>query len=539
MPFIPRLPVAYRALNSWTARGAVRSVCSGGWSGGTEKFLHGRPSSIKGAVPPYRGCRQFSSSQIMTRKAFCVYEGAFIHPRVPSTTNRNIKPGLEFVPRGRIIVENGSGKIVLIQRDNSSENGNSNIGELLRDNGINEADLEYVRAPEGAFFFPGFFDTHIHAPQYPNSGIFGESTLLDWLETYTFPMEASLSDTDRAKAVYSKVIEKTLGNGTTTASYYATIHPEPTQILADEALRQGQRAFVGRVCMVQNSPDYYVHTEEESKAADEQVIAYIKKRDPQGEIISPIVTPRFAPSCTEHIMEWQAKLAKRENLPIQTHISENTGEVEWVKELFPKCSGYADVYDKAGLLTDRTILAHCVHLTEDEKHLIHHRQSGISHCPISNSSLTSGECPVRSLLNKEIKVSLGTDVSGGYSPSILAVARQALLVSRHIAMKSQDKDDVLNFEEVLYLATYGGAEVCGLADKLGSFEVGKKWDAQLVSLDHNDSPIDVFPFATSSLSKEQRLRHSAQQWIYLGDDRNTRKVWVNGQLVINKDGSSN
>jgi guanine deaminase len=310
---------------------------------------------------------------------------------------------------------------------------------------------------------------------------------------------------------------------------------DSTKALADEALRYKQRAFVGRVCMLQNSPDYYCNeSEEQAQQADLAIVDYINKIDPQNEIVAPIITPRFAPSCSESHMCWQGKLAKDHNLMCQTHISENVSEVEWVKELYPKCKSYANVYDSTGLLTDRMILAHAVHLTEEEKNLIKDRNSGISHCPISNSALTSGQAPVRSFLDKNIKVGLGTDVAGGYSPSILEVARHASLVSRHVCMQTKKDRDILSLDEVFYLATLGGAKVCNLDKKLGNFEVGKQFDAQFVNLTVKDSPIDVFEWNMPK-SMDEKLNHSLQRWLYQGDDRNTRQVWVGGGLVVNKD----
>ncbi|KAK5661254.1 hypothetical protein OQA88_11148 [Cercophora sp. LCS_1] len=405
------------------------------------------------------------------------------------------------------------------------------------------SDVEIVTtAPNGAqFFFPGFIDTHLHASQYPNVGIFGNSTLLDWLNTYTFPLEASLADPAKARKVYGRVIRKTLSHGTTTAAYYATIDVASTSLLADLCLAAGQRALVGRVCMDQLSPSFYRdETPLASLAATRESIAYIECVDPTGEIVRPVLTPRFAPSCSAPLMKGLGELAKeRPDLPIQTHISENKNEIALVKELFPAESTgaeqdtYAGVYDAFGLLTETTILAHGVHLTEEEARLIAKRKAKVSHCPCSNSAITSGAARVRWLLEQGITCGLGTDMSGGYSPSVLEAARLAALVSRHVAMGGDDKAK-LTVEEVLYLATRGGAEVVGMEGKLGGFEVGMDWDAQLVGLGtvdergdaeegEEDGNVDVFGWE----SWEDRVA----KWVYNGDDRNTRKVWVKGRLV--------
>lgn len=380
----------------------------------------------------------------------------------------------------------------------------------------------------------------MHASQYPNVGIFGKSTLLSWLETYTFPVEASLSSLEKAARVYRACIKKTLAHGTTTAAYYATIDVPATNLLADLCLKYGQRAFVGRVCMDSEKlcPDYYRdESAEEGLKKSREVVEYIKKQDPTGDLVQPIITPRFAPACTSKAMTGLAELARKEDLAIQTHISENKGEVELVKQLFPSSESYTHVYDTHNLLTPRTILAHAVHLSDAEARLIAQRGSKISHCPCSNSSLTSGAASVRWMLGQEIEVGLGTDMSGGYSPSILEAARQAALVSRHVAMGGEEGSK-LTVEEVLFLATRGGARVVGMEGRVGGFDEGMVWDAQLVSLgrvgeDDDDDEgeqsegehgnVDVFGWETW----EERMA----KWLYGGDDRNTKKVWVAGRLV--------
>lgn len=381
-------------------------------------------------------------------------------------------------------------------------------------------------------------DTHIHASQYPNAGIFGSSTLLDWLETYTFPLESSLSSLPKARRVYNRVVSRTLSHGTTTAAYYATIHVPSTNLLADICLARGQRAFVGRVCMDTMSPEFYRDESPDRAVADTvATIDHIRRIDPDSKLITPIITPRFAPSCTSACLHKLGALVQETDLPCQTHIAENIPELELVRKLFPDSESYAHVYDEAGLLTGRTVLAHAVYLSEQETKLIKARDTGVSHCPASNTALTSGRARVRSLIDAGIKVGLGTDVSGGYSPSILEAARQAILVSRHVAMDHGDAAK-LSVDEVLYLATRGGARVLGLENLVGGFEVGMEWDAQMVScgcVEEKDEvdegkgeggfegPVDVFGWE----NWEERVA----KWLYCGDDRNTVAVWVKGRLV--------
>ncbi|KAL8822282.1 MAG: hypothetical protein Q9191_006980, partial [Dirinaria sp. TL-2023a] len=415
------------------------------------------------------------------------------------------------------------------------------------------------------WFFPGFIDTHTHASQYPNTGLFGSSTLLDWLKKYTFPMESSFSRITRARHVYTRAITRSLAHGTTTAAYFATIHVPATNLLADLAYFHGQRAFIGRVCMDsdQNEPCYKDPDAATAIEKTKATITHISTLDPSHSLITPIITPRFAPSCTRASMSALGALAHYESLPIQTHISESPAEVELVASLFPESSSYAGVYDDHGLLTPRTVLAHGVHLTADEKQLISTRGASVSHCALSNSYLSSGLCPVRSLLDFGVNVGLGTDISGGYSPSMLAAAREAAGVSRILASQlpsatKTEKEEVervkLSVEETLFLATVGGARALGLEKKVGTFEVGKEWDAQEVECGDWTFPeegneeggvVEVEEPAQSGRKerKEQETTNPVElwgteswaekvaKWIFTGDDRNVNRVWVRGALV--------
>lgn len=390
------------------------------------------------------------------------------------------------------------------------------------------------------FFFPGFIDTHIHAPQFPNNGIFGNTTLLEWLEIYTFPLEPSFTDLELATEIYTKVISRTLGYGTTTASYYATIHTDATNLLADLALKLGQRSFVGKVCMDQNSPAHYIETEEESKASTLEVIDHIRSRNPSGDLINPVLTPRFAGSCTDSLLSWLGNLRKKGNYHCQTHLSENHKEIEWITNMFPQYDHYTDIYYQNNLLSSKTVLAHCIHLSDEEMHILRNTGSGISHCPTSNSSITSGEARIRWLLNNHINVSLGTDCSGGFTPSILEVARHALLVSRHLVMKSKEDAEKLSSSDVLYLATVGGAKVLDIDDKVGCFRKGLKFDAQLISLDCKDSNVDTFAFQNPQWgvlpaeASHKRFADLIDKWLFTGDNRNIQKVFVNGRTVVDR-----
>ncbi|KAI5867027.1 guanine deaminase [Durotheca rogersii] len=479
-----------------------------------------------------------------------LFLGLFIH---------SIRLGeLQYLHDAAVCVDKG-GKIVAVELPCDQEKAEDKLYPSL---GWTPGDVLVTAAKDGQFFFPGFVDTHLHAPQYPNVGIFGKSTLLDWLNTYTFPMEASMAELPRARRVYARCVRRTLAHGTTTAAYFATIDVAATNLLADLCLAAGQRAFVGRVCMDRLGPEYYLDASPAAAAAAARAsIDHIRTIDPGFALVSPVLTPRFAPACSAAALAELGALRRETGLPVQTHVSENADEVALVARLFPGHASYAEVYDAHGLLEGgRTILAHAVHLTDAEADLVARRRAGVAHCPCSNTALTSGEAPVRWLLDKGIAVGLGTDMSGGYSPSVLEAARQTVLVSNHLAMPAaaagverapdshrQPPDDneraraKLSVEEVLHLATRGGAEVVGLSDRVGGFEAGKEWDAQLIGLAAvpdgggeedggragagaaDEGNVDVFGWETW----EDRVA----KWVFGGDDRNVRKVWVRGRLV--------
>lgn len=497
---------------------------------------------------------------------------------------------LEYLHSAAVFVEGATGKIVALERDADrtrtvdqtlvrlgwsaaetkiidiateapSTQGDDGAGAAGGGDGGGERKVTVGR--DGVrFFFPGFVDTHIHASQYPNAGIFGKTTLLDWLHRYTFPLEASLaSDPARARRVYSRCVARTLAHGTTAASYFATTDVAATNLLADLCLARGQRALVGRVCMddPRTCPAWYRdESAAESVARTRACVAHARRRDPDGALVRPVVTPRFAPSCSREAMRGLGALARAEALHVQTHVSENEGECALVADMFPEETraslgedeegvggveggGYAGVYDAFGLLGPRTILAHGVHLTEPEARLLAARGAGVSHCPASNGALTSGAARVRWLLDRGVRVGLGTDVSGGYSASVLEAARQASLVSRQVAASLPEgaarERAKLGVEEVLFLATRGGARLLGLEGVVGAFEVGMEWDAQMVCLGGagegedeenvdvpgHDGNVDVFGW--------ESWEEVVAKWLFGGDDRNTKKVWVKGRLV--------
>lgn len=464
---------------------------------------------------------------------FTVYYGTFVD--APA-----FEEPLRFREHCAVGVNAGDGQIRFVEEQCDNPLGYT----LQRYPDLVKEHVEVVTAPACGFFFPGFIDTHIHASQYPNCGVLGDdSTLLDWLNKYTFPTEAALSDCKWATQVYSAVIRRTLACGTTTACYYTTIDTEAAKLMAQLCSASGQRALVGKVCMDSNSPDYYVETKEESLQGTLDLALFIEEKlvDPK---VKPVVTPRFAPACSSQLLKELGDISREHDWHIQTHLDENFQEIEWVAELFPESKSYTGVYADHGLLGSSTVFAHCVHMTQEEIELVREAQAGIAHCPESNTALMSGECPVTDLYKAGVhKIGLGTDVSAGASCSILDAARAAQTVARHRAMHDRAVDK-LSLAQCLYLGTMGGAAVLNMADKVGSFEVGKQFDAQLLDLQSAGSTIDIFPWQREvmvSKGKQGDVKTSAPQpldtseivrkWFYTGDDRNVSNVWIAGKKV--------
>ncbi|ELR24812.1 guanine deaminase [Acanthamoeba castellanii str. Neff] len=431
---------------------------------------------------------------------------------------------LDVVPRAWLGVD-ATGRIAFLQ------DGSLDRPALILKHKLSEA-VEFVELPRRGFIVPGMVDTHAHAPQFVNAGNGLDMPLLEWLETYTFPAETRFKDADYAKKIYTAVVRRSLGLGTTTISYFGTIHAPANKVLAEAAAKYGQRAFVGKVCMDRNSPAHYVETTADSLRDTahfcEEVLAM---GDP---LITPILTPRFTPTCTMELMTGLSEIARKHDLPIQTHVSESKAEVAWVKELHPDQPTYTHTYHQAGLLTKKTVLAHAVHLTEPEEDLVLAQQAGISHCPNSNFSLLSGMCPVRRFLNKGIKVGLGTDVSGGFCPNMLDAFRLAIIASKMVHTEHTELAP-LNVAEGFYLLTLGGARVLDIDDKVGNFLVGKELDALVVAPFAEGSPIDEFDaedVSSSGGDDEAAIKRTLEKWLFLGDDRNLAQVYVCGRPVL-------
>ena len=368
--------------------------------------------------------------------------------------------------------------------------------------------------PEGSWEHTACVDLHVHAPQYAFRGMGMELELIDWLNTYTFPEEAKYADADYALQSYRLFTDDLEASPSFRAVIFGTIHNSGNRVLADLLKAKKMPCLVGKVNMDRNAPDYLCETAESSFAATQAFVDSFKNDD----TVAPIITPRFVPSCTPALMDNLGKLAAARHLPIQSHLSENKKEIAWVKELHPECKNYAEVSDRYGLLTDKTILAHCVHPTDEEIELLIRRGTYIAHCPESNINLTSGIAPIARLLDAGVHIGLGSDVAAGSQLSLFKAMMSALQVSK-MRRYFYEGERALSVSEALYLGTKGGGSFFG---NTGSFEKNFWFDAVVID--------DTQLSARTDFSVEQRLERA----LYLTERYNMVAKFVQGRCVWDK-----
>ncbi|CAF3679517.1 unnamed protein product [Rotaria socialis] len=404
-------------------------------------------------------------------------------------------------------------------------------------------DVTFIHLSESQFICPGFVDLHCHAPQYRQAGSATEVPLLEWLRKFTFPNEARCSDPLYARDLYTKLVSRLLRNGTTTTQYFATIHLEATKILAEICQEKGQRAYIGKVCADQNSPDFYVETTDESIRNTEELIHYVhqmqKGRDVAGmnALIHPVITPRFIPTCSINLLSQLGQLAKKHDVHVQSHIAETADEVAFVHDLYPSIGNGRDVaiFRETGLLTSKAVFAHGIYLADNEVDEMVATGSAVSICPIANFLFSKGLTAIEHCTKRGLTVGLGTDIGGAYASSMLPVMRAAVFAHRTMDFVSFDrshavlpcfpehKDAVIDFKFAYYLATLGGARALNIDSQIGSFEVEKQFDALLIDCNVESQAFDYW--------KDDGMDILFEKWMNSGDDRNIAGVWVQGVKV--------
>lgn len=363
---------------------------------------------------------------------------------------------------------------------------------------------------------PPFVDMHLHAPQYAMLGLGMDLPLIDWLNTYTWKTEALFADEGFAREVYSALARALVSLGTTRVVMFATLHRKSTLILMEELERAGVTGYVGKVNMDRNSSAELHETCGESLRETRRFIEECEGRYPG---LSPILTPRFTPSCTDELLDGLGALADEYGLPVQSHLSENDVEIDWVKRLCPDCAQYWETYARHGLWREGTVMAHCVHSDARERAAIRDAGVWVAHCPDSNTNIYSGIAPVRIMLNEGLRVALGSDIAGGAKLSMLHSAQQAIRVSklRYYYSQKAESERFLTVAEAFYLATSAGAAYFGAGP---GFAAGDPLHALVLS-DETLPP-------SRRLSSAERL----ERLIYADDPRAVKAVWSAGRKVL-------
>lgn len=361
---------------------------------------------------------------------------------------------------------------------------------------------------------PAMNDVHVHAPQYRNQGIAMDLELLPWLQNYTFPEEMRYADTGYAEWMYRRFVRDLWRFGTMRASVFATIHTESTRLLMLLFEEAGMGALVGKVGMNRNCPEGLQEKVDDMVKGYEELYRSTLNASPSTKV-RPIITPRFIPSCTPEMLRACGELAAKYQLPVQSHLSENHGEIELVRQLEPESRNYGDAYDRYGLFGQTpTVMAHCVWSDGEELELMRQRGIMVAHCPTSNLNIASGMAPIRKFLSKGLPVGLGSDISGGHDLSIFRMMVYAVQVSK---MHYQQNHELpfLSLSEVFWMATKSGGSFFG---KVGSFEPGYEFDALVI----DDSDLNH-----SQYSLLERL----ERYIYMGDDRQIAHRFCCGQEI--------
>ena len=367
---------------------------------------------------------------------------------------------------------------------------------------------------------PAMNDMHVHAPQVHNQGVAMDLELLPWLQNYTFPEESKYADVNYAERMYRRFLHTQWLFGTMRSVVFGTVHTESTRKLMNLYKEAGMGALVGKVAMNRNCPDALCEDVDAYVEGQESLIAEANSslftlHSSLPPLVRPIITPRFVPSCTPDLLNACGELAKKYQLPVQSHLSENTSEIAWVAELEKESTSYGDAYNRYGLFGQTpTIMAHCVWTNGSELELMKRNRVMVAHCPTSNFNLSSGLAPVRTFLDEGLPIGLGSDISGGHDLNMFRMLVYAIQVSK--MHYQQDKSKAfLTLPEIFWIATKSAGSFFG---KVGSFEPGYEFDALVI-----DDGV-LYP-------DEYSLPHRLERFIYLGDDRQIVHRFCRGEEI--------
>jgi guanine deaminase len=387
---------------------------------------------------------------------------------------------------------------------------------------------EYANLPiydyEDSLVFPGMVDLHIHAPQYAFRGMSMDLELMEWLKCYTFPEEEKYENLEYAEKAYGMFVDALKKGATTRACIFATRHRYATELLMQLMEDSGLISYVGKVNMDREASEAL--TEESADISAYTTFGWINAVKDKFKNTKPILTPRFIPCCTDKLMEELREIQMAYGIPVQSHLSESKGEIDFVKLLRPNNPFYGDAYNEYDMFgrnddigTDvKTVMAHCVWSTDEEAGLMRKNGVFIAHCPASNMNLSSGIAPIRKYLDMGLNIGLGSDVAGGHSDSIFRAITDAIQVSKMYFRMVDESYKPLMFSEAFYLATKGGGAFFG---NVGSFEAGYEFDAVVL-----DDSVLHHP---QRLSLAERMERA----VYLGlDEKGITAKYVAGIKIM-------
>ena len=365
-----------------------------------------------------------------------------------------------------------------------------------------------------ALICPGFVDAHVHYPQTAIIASWGKR-LIDWLNTYTFPEEMRLSEPAYAAAIAARYLDLTLANGTTTVCSYATIHPQSVNAFFDAAAARNQRVIAGKTCMDRNAPDGLRDT---PQSAYDDSKALLERWHGKGRA-GYAITPRFSPTSTpEQLAALGALWAEYPDCIMQTHLSEQVDEIAWVRALHPQARDYLDTYETQGLIGERAVFGHAIHLEPREIDRIAEAGAALVHCPTSNTFIGSGLFDMTGLCARNIPVGLATDTGGGSSFSMLRTMAAAYEIG-------QLRGTPLHAAQLMWLATTGAARSLHLHNTIGSLTPGHEADVTVLSLSST-------PAIAQRAARADDVWESVFATIMMGDDRAVRDVWIAGNRHV-------
>jgi len=429
-------------------------------------------------------------------KAMRAYRGKILH-FLADPGDGHDEHAVEFFDDGLLVVENGVVKAA------------GRATDLLPTLGKDVELTDY----SGRLLMPGLVDTHVH---YPQTDIIAScaSDLLDWLDRCTYPAEGRFADAAHAAEVADFFLDELLRNGTTTALVFGTVHAHSVDVFFDHALARNLRMVAGKVLMDRNCPE---SLRDDPATGYSESAALIEKWHGRGRL-GYAITPRFAVTSSDHQLELAGQLAREyPRTHIHSHMAESRREVARVRELFPWSRSYLGVYERFGLLRERAVYAHCIHLDASDRECMARTHTAAAACPTSNLFLGSGLFDFAAARTAGMRVGLGTDVGGGTSFSLLRTMSEGYKVAQLAGHR-------LSPWRAFYLATLGGARALALDDRIGNFAPGKEADFVVLRLDST-------PLVARRLQAARTPAELLFALMMLGDDREIAATYVMGELA--------